>query len=74
MGNKAFTIFLQGMAPRVQGEMAILKGYQGSEIGLSLAAANTVRWLPHRICRARCIAFVESANLKPIRMSRRHDH
>ena len=35
------TIFLQGMASRVHGKLAILKGYQGFETVLGSAAANT---------------------------------
>lgn len=57
MRNQIFTIFLQGMASRVRGKLAILTGYQGFETVLGLAASNTVRWLPHNIRCARCIAL-----------------
>ena len=57
-------IFLQAMASRVPGKLAILKGYQGFEIVLGSAAANTVRLLPRGIRRARCVAFIETCRFE----------
>ena len=48
----AGAIFLQAMASRVPGRLAILKGYQGFEIVLGSAVANRVRLLPRGIRRA----------------------